>query len=326
MGLGELAALSAAFLWTCSSMFWGKIDLSAMGLNLCKNVIGSALILLHMLALFFVADRALFQAPISSWTWLGISGLIGVVIGDTFYFRSLQILGPRRALMMSTTAPLFSAGLGFVLLGEDLHFFALVGIVITISGVLIVIRDRKAGNEAPGLHPGAVQLGVLSGIGGSACQAIGSVFAKKGMLAADGTDVCDPVEATFIRLLISAVATIVIVALSKKLFVYGKQSLNWKTLKLLIPATAIGTWIGIWLSQIAFRSSDVAIAQTLLATCPLFAIPVVWIVHRQRVTPIAIFGTVIALIGIFLTVFDFNEPSSSGPSTDAQSIKREFEQ
>ncbi|MFK7769554.1 MAG: DMT family transporter [Mariniblastus sp.] len=307
MEIGALAALIAALLWTCSSMLWARIDLPAGALNLCKNIVGVFLIFAHMTALFFVVDRALFQAPADAWLWLAISGLIGVAIGDTFYFRSLQILGPRRALMMATTAPLFSAVLGFAILQEDLQFFAVVGIIVTILGVLVVISDRKAKKESLNLHPGALRWGVACGIGSSICQAIGAVCAKRGMIGPSGVDICDPVEATFIRLLVSAIASVVIVTVTGKIFSLSKQVFQWDLIKLLVPATALGTWLGIWLSQIAFRFSDVAIAQTLMSTCPLFAIPIVWYFHKQRVTLIAILGTVVAVIGIFMTVYDFDK-------------------
>ena len=93
-GLGEIAALTAALLWTSSSILWGRIHLSALGINLCKNVIGTAMVAFHLLFLYGLTDRAAFlEAPPSSWFWLGVSGLVGVVLGDTLYFRSLQILG-----------------------------------------------------------------------------------------------------------------------------------------------------------------------------------------------------------------------------------------
>ena len=235
-------------------------------------------------------------------------------IGDTLYFRSLQILGPRRALMMATTSPLFAVVLGAVLLGEDLKFMAVSGIVITVAGVIVVVADRKANKESPGIKPGRMSWGVAAGVLAAVCQAIGGVFSKKGMVASDGLELCDPVEATFIRLLISAVGVVVIVSSGKQLGTYVREACKWDMLKLLIPATALGTWLGIWMSQIAFRYSDVAIAQTLLSTCPLFAIPIVWLAHKHRITMLSILGTIVALVGISMTVSDGNGPKPADPS------------
>ena len=302
MGIGEWAALAAALMWTCSSMIWGLINLPALTLNFFKNWIGVVLILIHMIVLAAIGSQTLFSAPIQSWSWLAISGVVGIVIGDTFYFRSLQILGPRKALMVSTTAPLFSAVLASLLLNESLAYTAMLGIVITVVGVVIVVSDRKATKEAPGLMPGNSSLGAMLGVLGAICQSVGGVFSKKGMVNLEGEPICNAVEATFIRLVVAAIATTILIMLAKKARKHLANGIKLEMLRFLIPATAIGTWLGIWLSQIAYQKADVAIAQTLLATCPLFAIPIVWYSHKQKVTILAFIGTAISILGIYLTV------------------------
>ena len=303
MGIGEWAGLTAALLWTLSSILWGRIHLTAIGINLCKNLLGSLMVGLHVSFLMLATDRVAFlQAPSASWIWLSLSGLVGVVIGDTLYFRSLQILGPRRALMMATTGPIFSALLGWAFLRENLMYWAMVGIGMTIGGVVVVLGDRKATKEAPGLMPGLTKIGILTGLLGAVCQAVGGVFSKLGMRDENGVEICDAAEATLIRLLVSAILTTLLVIFRKEFMAIAKRAIEPAAIKLLIPATALGTWLGIWLSQVAYNYSDVAVAQTLLATCPLFAIPIVWLVHKHKVTYYSIVGTCIAVVGIALVV------------------------
>jgi drug/metabolite transporter (DMT)-like permease len=304
MGIGESAALTAAFMWTCSSMIWGKIQLPALVLNFFKNWIGVTLVLIHLAVLALVSSDRLVPAPAESWLWLGLSGIVGIVVGDTLYFRSLQILGPRRALMVATTAPLFSAVFASLLLNESLMFTAVIGILMTVAGVVVVVADRKATSEAPGLMPGKSSLGATAGVIGAVCQSVGGVFSKKGMVDSQGVECCDAVEATLIRLLVAAIVTTLVLVCGRNFKKHFASGANWKMFRFLIPATALGTWIGIWLSQIAYQKADVAIAQTLMATCPLFAIPIVWFVHKQKVTALAFVGTLIALVGIYLTVGD----------------------
>ena len=289
-------------MWTCSSMIWGKIHLPALTLNFFKNWIGVGLIFLHIVVLGTINREAIFSAPSQSWGWLAISGIVGIVIGDTCYFRSLQILGPRKALMVATTAPLFSAFLASVFLDESLTFTAMLGVIITVVGVVVVVADRKARKEAPGLMPGKASMGALLGIFGAICQSIGGVFSKKGMVDLDDETICGPAEATFIRLFIAALVTSVLVLGIRQSRQHLSRGFKREMFRFLIPATAIGTWLGIWLSQIAYEKADVAIAQTLLVTCPLFAIPIVWYSHKQRVTALAFLGTAISILGIYLTV------------------------
>ncbi len=302
MGIGEWAALAAALMWTIASMIWGRIHLSAWGINLCKNVIGSLIVAIHLALLAIVMGQSILSAPIESWFWLGLSGLIGIVVGDTLYFRCLQILGPRRALMLATTGPIFSVILGWIILRESLLLLAVVGIFLAVAGVFIVVADRQATKEAPGLMPGRIRIGLAAGMASAICQAVGGVLSKMGMRSSDGVEICGALDATFIRLVVSALAMLMIVAARRQLSTVAQRVRHGRMLKLLIPATAFGTWLGIWFSQVAYNHTDVAVAQTLLSTCPLFAIPIVWLVYRHRVTVLSLVGTLVALVGIALVV------------------------
>lgn len=297
MGIGEWSALAAALFWTLSSLLWGRIRVSALGLNICKNFLAAAFIGVHLFILHLTLREPVLQMSNASIGWLALSGLIGIVIGDTLYFRSIQILGARRALMMASTSPLFAAALAWSLLSEDLQFIGVIGIVLTVLGVVVVVADRQARVEIPGLFPGHVSTGICFGLLAAVCQAIGGVLSKKGM--AD----CNALEATWIRILVAALTTLAIVIWQGQLRRLAQQVLRTDIIKFLVPATVLGTWLGIWLSQIAYKeSSEVAIAQTLLSTCPLFAIPIVVFVYGQKVSLFAWVGTVVAIVGIFLAV------------------------
>ena len=297
MGIGEWAALTAALFWTISSLFWARINLSALTLNVGKNIVASLLIGVHLLVLATFTGETSFNVSIPTWGWMGISGLVGIVLGDTFYFRSIQILGPRLAMMVATTAPILSALLGWLVLSENLGWLSVLGILIVVSGVGVVVADRAANKEKPNLIPGTHSAGIMLGILGAICQAVGGALSKIGM------ENCDALMATFIRLFVAAIITTSFVVLQNRFRRLAKDILQWKVIKILIPATVFGTWMGIWFSQIAFKeSSHIAVAQTLMATCPLFAIPVVYILDGHRTSKIAIIGTVVAILGIFLVV------------------------
>lgn len=303
IGIGEFAALGAALMWTVSTVMWGRIDLSAVGINLFKNTLATLFLLVHLAVIAIVFRESLFLAPARSWFYLSISGFIGIVLGDTFYFRSLQILGPRRALMMAATGPLFAAALAWILIGEHLESLAMFGIAMTVVGIVVVVADRKAKEETPGLIPGKFSTGIVLGVLGAICQASGGVFSKLGMVREVGyfkIQDCDPVEATFIRLAVSVLVMLVYLAAKKQIGSIVKKAMKPGNMKIIIPATAMGAWLGIWFSQIAFSRSPVAIAQTLHSTCPLFAIPLVWLVYKQKTTWYSIAGTVIAVLGIYL--------------------------
>ncbi len=297
MGIGELAALGAALLWAVSSMFWGQVNLSALGINLFKSVFGSVYLLVHLFLVAVITRTGMFEASWESHGWLALSSLIGIVLGDTLYFRSLQILGPRLSLMVASVCPIAASLLGWLWLGEGLAFFAVAGIVMTVIGVVSVVADRRARVEQPNILPGKLSTGVLCGIAASITQAAGAVLAKTGMRD------CGAIEATLIRLAVAAAVTLAIVIVARKTKQIYERVTAPGSLRILLLATAIGTWLGIWLSQLAFKeASSVALAQTLLATSPLFAIPIVRWYYGHRISALSVIGTLIAVAGIALTV------------------------
>jgi len=281
-------------------MFWGKIHLSALGMNLGKNAVGSILLVTHIGLLSMIWWQPMITASYTSIGWLSLSGFVGIVIGDTFFFRSLQILGPRRALVMATTAPLFGAALGWCL-GERLQVAAFMGILLTLIGVSVVVSDRRAKQEAPGLMPGTMLAGILCGLGGALCQAAGGALSKLGLVD------CEGLEATLIRILASLVCTLILAAAQRRLTEICRRICQRPLLKFLIPAAAMGTWLGVWLSQIAFKQAPLASALTLLATSPLFAIPIVHFYFGHKTSVLALVGSIVAITGIFIVV------SYSGP-------------
>lgn len=297
MEYGEIAALTAALLWTFSSMLWGQVKIQAFTLNAVKNVVGCVFVLSHLGCAYFFFGVTSFASNPADWGWLAISGLIGIVIGDTLYFRCLQILGARRALLLACASPLFAAVLGCQFREEQISWIVLSGIVLTVLGVGTVVSDRRADVEAPGLLPGKFGLGVACGLLSAACQAIGGMFSAMGT---DGD--CGALEATMIRIAVAGVVTVAILMFKQQSRKSLAKTFRYEYLKYVIPATAIGTWLGIWACQIAYKSADLAVSQTLMSTCPLFAIPVVWFAFGHKPTRLAIIGTIIALVGIWLTV------------------------
>ena len=74
-------------------------------------------------------------------------------------------------------------------------------------------------------------------------------------------------------------------------------------LAMLVPAAMLGTWLGIWCSQIGFKYTSLAVATMLMSTGPLFAIPLVRFFDGHRISARAIWGTMVALLGIATMLF-----------------------
>ncbi|MFW5653449.1 MAG: EamA family transporter [Planctomycetota bacterium] len=69
--------------------------------------------------------------------------------------------------------------------------------------------------------------------------------------------------------------------------------------------TVTGPYLGMWMSLVAFDNAPLGIAQTLLSLTPIFILPVSVLVHREKLTPRAVLGAVIAVIGLSLFFIDW---------------------
>ncbi len=306
MGIGEFSALAAAALWACASLFYGRTRLTAWQINFGKNAIAAVLLCLHLFVVTRLNDRSMFGADRATFILLAISSVIGILIGDTFYFRSLQILGPRRALIVSTIAPLFAATIGWVVLKESLTIGRAVGVILTLAGVVIVIAERGGAKEAPGLFPASSTRGIVMGLLGAICNAVGATFSRLGNRGSDYWDAagCDALEATVIRVCVAAVGCILFAMMTRSVVSTAQKSFSREALRSYLPAIICGPWLGIWMSQLAYKNCQLAVAITLTCTTPLFVLPILRVVHGHRITLRSVGGTLVALIGVYLTVQD----------------------
>jgi drug/metabolite transporter (DMT)-like permease len=295
---GILAALVAAFLWTISSLFWNRVRMSAVALNFIKCALGSLMLLVHLVVLAWFNGQPVFQANGFAWHMLAWGGIFGIAIGDYCYFRSLQIVGPRKCFLLTTTTPIFAIALMWLLFGQKLTLVVFWGILMIMSGVGLVVMERRTAFEIPSLMPGQAWVGVWLGLASAVCQALGGMFSQQAMENSE----CSPGEAAFIRLLVGAVIMLAVVVGQGEFSKIRRELLTGQHLKLVICGTALGTWLGIWMSQVAYQKTDLALASTLLTTSPLFAIPVMYLYYGQRTTALAWAGSLIAVVGVAIAL------------------------
>ncbi|GAL17640.1 Gll3359 protein [Vibrio maritimus] len=67
----------------------------------------------------------------------------------------------------------------------------------------------------------------------------------------------------------------------------------------LIAAIFVGTFLALWLQQIALKHANPAVAQTLIATSPLFIL-IIYAVRGEQISRRSVVGTLCALLGISL--------------------------
>lgn len=297
--IGELAALGTSLCFSFSSIFF-----TSSGRELGSILVNRTRLLLAIL-LVIVLHTILYGQPLplgagnERWFWLGLSGFVGLALGDSALFQAFILIGPRLSMLMMALAPVMSIILAWIFLGEALLPMTIIGIIVTVVGVLIVVGERHGGKAESPVEPANRRrylLGLMFGLGGGLGQAGGLVLSKLG-LAHD----FPALSGTLIRLIVAGII-IWLIAIANRQLISSYRSLKAhpRSLMFLTLGTVLGPIIGVWLSLVSVQTIDVGVSSTLSSLMPIFLIPISYFVYGERVTKQATLGTFVAFIGIVL--------------------------
>jgi len=290
--LGPIAGLGAAACWAFASVLYMRVPIGAGAMTTFKNCLAAACLGLILWTTAMVYRLPMFQASAVSWCYLGLSGVIGLSLADIAYFRSIQILGPRQGLALTLLGPPATAILGQWALGESLSLQIWTWIIVTIVGIGVVLRERTQKTADQEVRPGPRWWGLMCAVLGIAAMASGSVIMKRGTVGVGS------VEGTFIRLFVAAVFGVLLSLVLGQLREIQMILRNRRATIELCTATFLGTALGVWLILVAYKHCATGIAATLTSTSPLFVIPIVYFVYKQKMTPLSIIGAGVAFGGV----------------------------
>ncbi len=188
--IGYLLAIAALLLFT-TAIFSTKVAASRIDLGLgfliatATNVIFSAIALCVQL---LVRERGV------DWNWpafwlFALAGGFSTYLGRWFFYESVVRFGAAKASVFQISSPLFTALMAWLLLGERLTLLVVLGMVMTIGGLVLVsykpgVFARKAaplGQDfpvavKPSLHQRLMQSFLLLGLGSSLAYAVGNIL------------------------------------------------------------------------------------------------------------------------------------------------------
>jgi drug/metabolite transporter (DMT)-like permease len=290
--IGELAALFTALCWTVTALAFESASrkVGSVAVNIIRLVMA-----LVLLSLFSYIRRGMFfpmDATAYNWFWLILSGLAGFVIGDLFLFKSFTVIGSRLSMLVMTLVPPISALIGWLLMGELLSALNMLGMLLTLSGIALVIFFRKKKNLQP-VDKIPVK-GLLYAFGGAVGQAVGLVLSKYGM------GDYDPFSATQIRVIAGIVGFGVIIHFFRRWLAVGLATKNRKAMLLMLLGATFGPFLGVSASLIAVQNTATGIASTIMSITPILIIPPTIIFFKQKVSWKEVIGAVISVCGVAL--------------------------
>jgi drug/metabolite transporter (DMT)-like permease len=292
---GEIAALSAACLWAVASVIYGRLGerIPPLQLNLIKGVVAIALFLLTIL----INGEFLPNISALPLCLLLLSGVIGIGLGDTTFFATINSLGARRALLMGTLAPPITAIFALIFLQERLNLSAWCGILLTILGVAWVVTERTP--DIKDISTIDLHRGIGFGLITAVTNATGAVLARAAFVDMN----ISPLWAALLRLIAGVLVLVIMSILLKEKNIIKFQNLqSSRVIFAAFFAAFCGTYLGIWLQQIAIKFTVAGIASTLMQTSPLFIIPMaIWM--GEKVSLRASAGVVMAIAGVALLFY-----------------------
>lgn len=290
--MGELAALGTSVLWTFTSIQFTLASrrVGSQAVNRIRLVVAALFLSLAHLLLY--GELWPVHAEPWRWGWLGLSGIVGLVLGDSCLFQAFLLIGTRRSMLLMTLAPVFSTSVAWVWLGETLLPIEIGAILVTVGGIAVVVSEKRPTDNPAGTPSRNYPLGILLGVGAGLGQALGLVTSKQGLVGD-----FHPLSATLIRMLVASAVIWLFTLLKKRDGATGQALKDKKALLPLVGGALTGPTLGIWLAMVAVQNTPVGIASALMSLPPILLIPVErWLFH-ERASSRAVVGTAVALAG-----------------------------
>lgn len=287
----ELAALGTATCWATTGIIASDAirALGAFHFNLIRQIFVTLI-----LAAVILASGTLTLPGGQAVIVLAVSGVVGILLGDTLNFAAVGRLGPRRAgAVFALNAPM-AAVLGWLILDERLGLQAWAGIAATVAGVALAIMGRPAS----GAHRleqvwGGLGVGIVFGLGAALGQAAGALIARPYMAGG-----LDPYVGSLIRVGASGLAMGIMATLP---FAPPRpRQVSPRALVLTAVTALIGLLLGMTLFLYALQGSQTGIIATLSATSPVIILPLLWLRTGQRPTLTSWAGGALAVAGLAL--------------------------
>jgi len=284
---GELAAVSAALCWTVTSLAFESAGKRVGSLQV--NLIRLVLAFIFLSGMSFFANGNLFpvDATGSAWLFLALSGVAGFLVGDLLLFQALVVVGSRVSMLVMTLAPVFTAILARIILGEELAMSSFFGMMLTISGIIFVVSGKKGEGERK-----ITKYGLSLAVGGAFGQALGLVLSKLGMKDYSA------ISSTQIRVIAGIIGFSIIFTMLKKWPLILSSVKNIPAMKRITTGAFFGPFMGVTFSLLAVQNTNAGIAATLMSLAPVFILVPSRFIFKEKIKIREIAGAVIAFSGV----------------------------
>jgi len=292
MGIGEASSIGAALSWAGGVIVYKRLGetLPPLQLNLIKNLIVLGMIVPTLLLVQGFEMPAL---PARAIVLALISGVLGIAVADTLYFRALNMLGAGRMGIVGNFYSPFVIVLSFALLGERLNALQIVGFALVSGGVLIV----SAHDPQRRLPAATLRRGAAFGVTAVFLMASAIVMVKRVL---EGQPL---LWIVLLRLLGGVAGMLVLFAWRGERLPIGRHRtipLRWP---LLVLAAFLGQYVSMVLWMAGYKYTEASVAAVLNETASVFIVLLAALFLREGLDARRIAGVTCTLSGVACMLF-----------------------
>jgi drug/metabolite transporter (DMT)-like permease len=285
--VGELLSVLAALIWAFSVVLFrlsGR-SIPPLSLNVFKNSIATLLLGLTLLA---TARSGFPQAPARDYALLALSGVLGIALADTLFFKSLNLVGAGLSQVIGCCYSPLVVLISAAALRERLSVGDAIGACLILAGVAL-----SAAREPPaGVTRADLRRGTLMGVLAFALMAVGVVVAKPVL------DRSPVLWSSTVRMVAGVAALLGLVVVSpgrRSVWSAFRPSSSWK---FAIPGSVLGAYLAmvVWIAGIKYTLASTA--SILNQTSAVFVLPIAAVALHERITVRKLAAVALALGGV----------------------------
>lgn len=286
--MGIFAALLSAASWAFGTVMFDRIGkvVPYVGITFLKGVLS-----LLLMVILVVCNGGLQRISISSFCFLAVSGVVGIAVGDSLFFKSLQDLGAKVQVIFFLLGQILTMVLSFLFLGELLTVGQYVGIFILLSGIVVVIWGKQEN------HPNKLR-GVVYALGSMLCFSASAILVK--LSVAD----VEVITATWWRMAFGTSFVLAFGLISKQLPAWIYPLRSWRLTGLFLLNVVVITYGGFLFSIVAYKYTTVSLVSVLGTMEPVFVLFLAFLINGERVIQREVIGTAITLVGLYFILIN----------------------
>ncbi len=294
-GLGEFVSTACAIAWALSVVLFRRSgeSMPAFEMNFVKNVIASVLLLATVIVVEVFFDGTGIPSYSNYDMALTIvSGVIGLAIADTWYFKGLQYLGAARMGIVATIYSPSIICLSAMFLGESLQGWQYLGFVLVLLGLLLVAWKQNKEDITPdNLHKGLL-------FGGTAV-----FLTAAGVLMVTGVMDRQPFFWTALIRMLAGLAGMCFFMTIRREWPLFRKNLKgnhpWKTI---VFASFLGGYLSMCLWLAGYKLINPAVSSILNETSSVFIVFFAWLILKEHISKQKLVGLLLTVSGVLVVL------------------------